>query len=93
MHNSQQEFTSFMRPDAEEYYAQQLTKSTAAVIGHRHGTQMVTSHLASRQAIVRDFLEGFRPWIESMLQVQLTQAVMFEFGFGMAHIAAPQSGE
>ena len=78
-----------MRPDAAEYYSHQLTKSTAAVIGQRQGMQMVTSHLASRQAIMRDFLENFRPWIESVLQVEFAQTIIFEFGFGMAHIAAP----
>jgi ATPase family protein associated with various cellular activities (AAA) len=89
MHNPQKEFMSFMRPDAAEYYAHQLTKSTAAVIGERNGTPMVTSHLASRQAIMRDFLEKFRPWIEGVLRVGFAETIIFEFGFGMAHIAAP----
>src|ERR1700758_3362013 len=79
----------FMRPDAAEYYAHQLTKSTAAVISERNGTPMVTSHLASRQAIMRDFLENFRPWIESVLRVEFAQTIIFEFSFGIAHIAAP----
>jgi len=78
-----------MRPDAAEYHSQQLTNSTVAVIAQRHGMPMVTSQLASRPTIMRDFLEGFRPWIQNVLQVELSQAVMLEFGFGMAHIAAP----
>jgi ATPase family associated with various cellular activities (AAA) len=78
-----------MRPDPAEYYAHQLTNSTVAAVGQRHAMQMVTSQLASKPAIMREFVESFRPWIESVLQVELAQAVMFEFDFGMAHVAGP----
>jgi len=49
----------------------------------------VTSQLASRPAIIREFLESFRPWIETILEAGFDEAIMFEFGFSMARIAAP----
>ena len=61
MHNSQEEFTFFMRRDAAEYCTQQLTKSTAAAVGQRHGMQMVTTQLASRPAIMREMRSLWPP--------------------------------
>jgi len=79
----------FMRREAAEYHSQQVTQSTTAAVGQRDSAQMVTSQLASRPAIIRGFLEGFRSWIESVLQVGFADAIMFEFTFSVARIAAP----
>jgi len=79
-----------MRREAAEYYSQQLTESTTVAMGQRDVPQMVTSQLASRPAIIREFLERFRPWIETVLQVGFADAIMFEFDFSMARIAAPR---
>ncbi len=78
-----------MQREAEKRHNQELIQSVAAAVCHRDLSHMVTSQLASRSAIIREFLEGFRPWIETVLQVGFAEAIMFEFGFSLAGIAAP----
>jgi hypothetical protein len=78
-----------MRRQAADYYSQQVIQSTTAAVCQQDASQMVTSQLASRPAIIRKFLERFRPWIETVLQVGFAETVMFEFLFGIAHIATP----
>jgi hypothetical protein len=82
-------FGDYMQREAANRLSAKLTRSVAAAVGQPDLPPMVTSQLASLPAIIREFLEGFRPWIETVLEVGFGEAVMFEFGFSMARIAAP----
>src|ERR1700688_3116030 len=82
-------FASFMQRQAEERHSRELIQSVAAAVGQRDQSHIVKSQLASPSAISREFLEGFRPWIETVLQAESAETIMFEFGFSLARIAAP----